>query len=203
MGSTTVLAPVPPHFDEYRLPRGRHGLPRELVVENQRWRLLGGCAEILREQGYDGATVSKVTRAAAVSKATFYRNFDGLQSCILATFRLATENVLSVIETSCQGDRDDEPVLAGVLAAVLDFLESEPALACVLTDSALNDVPGLLPVRTEFTARCAALLAPERESGDDRAAQHLVLGLQGWLSLRLGAGEAVSHPDHLAHLLAT
>ena len=79
---------MPPSFSEYRLPRGRHGLPPEQVAASQHWRLLGACAEVMGERGYAGTTVSNVTQAAAVSKATFYRNFDGLPSCMLATYRL-------------------------------------------------------------------------------------------------------------------
>jgi AcrR family transcriptional regulator len=198
---------VPPYFDEYRLPRGRHGLPRELVSENQRWRLLGGCAEVLKERGYARVTVSKVTAAASVSKATFYRNFDGLPSCILATFGLATENVLAVIAESCQDDAGAEPDLAEVLSAVLDFFETETALAYVLTDGALTDVPGLPAARAEFTARCSALLASARGEGrsgrDDQRAQHLVRGMQGWLSMRLTAGEAFDRPEDLAQILSS
>lgn len=194
------------YFDEYRLPRGRHGLPRELVTENQRWRLLGGCAEVLRERGYGRATVSNVTRAASVSKATFYRNFDGLPSCILATFGLAAENVLAVIGEECQGEAGAEPDLAEVLSAVLEFFEAETALAYVLTDSALNDVPGLPAARAEFTGRCAALLVSARGEGrsgrSDERAQHLVRGTQGWLSMRFAAGKAFDRPKDLAQILA-
>jgi AcrR family transcriptional regulator len=196
---------VPPSFNEYRLPRGRHGLPRELVNANQRWRLLGACAEVLAEQGYSGATVSNVTAGAAVSKATFYRNFDGLPSCILATFELAVENALAVIGQGCEREAGTEPHLARSLSPVLDFLEAEPALAAVLTDGALNDVPGLAAARAEFAERCSSLLVSargERRSGkSERRARHLIRGLQGWLSMRLAAGEAVDHPKDLARLL--
>lgn len=149
--------------------------------------------------------MAEVTKAAAVSKATFYRNFDGLPSCILATYELAMESVLAVVEETCQRDPAEAP-LAETLSAVLGFLEAEPALGHVLTDAALDDVPGLATVRGEFVARCSSMLVSARRGGnggrEDRRALHLLRGMQGWLSLRLAAGEVVNRPKDLAQLLA-
>lgn len=123
----------------------------------------------------------------------------------LATYGLAAENVLAVIAETCQGGAGAEQDLGEVLSAVLDFLAAEPALACVLTEGALNDVRGLPAARAEFTARCSASLASIRgEEGSgrsDRRAKHLVGGMQGWLSMRLAAGKFIQHPDDLAQLL--
>ncbi|HWP32287.1 MAG TPA: TetR/AcrR family transcriptional regulator, partial [Solirubrobacterales bacterium] len=51
-----------------RLPPGRHGLPREFVVHNQRERLIAGLAEAIAENGYSGTTIAHITRHAAVSR---------------------------------------------------------------------------------------------------------------------------------------
>lgn len=147
-----------------------------------------------------------MTAAAAVSKATFYRNFDGLPGCILATFELAAKNVLAVVERGCRDDGDDGPDLGAILSVVLAFFEAEPALACVLTDGALDDVPGLPAARAEFTARCSQLLVTAggagRSGGSHRRAQYLVGGLQGWLAMRLAADEGVACPQELAEFLS-
>ncbi|HEV2728104.1 MAG TPA: TetR family transcriptional regulator, partial [Solirubrobacterales bacterium] len=156
---------------------------------------------VLRRRGYGGTGVAEVTAEAAVSKATFYRNFDGLPSCILATFGAATQSVLVVVEESCEGNPGAEPALSDVLG----FLEAEPALAHVLTNSALDDVPGVAAARGEFIARCASLLASASGGSGDRSrerrARHLLRGVQGWLSTRLAAGEVVGRPRELVRLL--
>ena len=158
------------------------------------------------ERGYAGTTVSNVTQAAAVSKATFYRNFDGLPSCMLATYRLATEGVLEVIGLACRRRLSPEAGLAEILPGVLEFLQAESALARVLTDPALDDVPGVSVARAEFTARCCSLLISARgRQGNheaDRRAQHLVRGMQGWLAMRLALEEGFDHPEELARILA-
>jgi len=58
------------------LPPGRHGLPREFVHSNQRHRLLLGAALAIAERGYNATTVANITKAASVSRRTFYEHFD-------------------------------------------------------------------------------------------------------------------------------
>ncbi|HEX4307950.1 MAG TPA: helix-turn-helix domain-containing protein, partial [Solirubrobacterales bacterium] len=69
-----------------RLPPGRHGLPRDFVVHNQRERLIAGLAEAVAEKGYGGTTIADITRHAAVSRRTFYEHFDGKDECFVAAF---------------------------------------------------------------------------------------------------------------------
>jgi AcrR family transcriptional regulator len=57
------------------LPPGRHGLPRDFVHRNRRHRLLVGTALMTAEHGYSGTTIAHITRAAAVSRRTFYEHF--------------------------------------------------------------------------------------------------------------------------------
>jgi AcrR family transcriptional regulator len=197
---------MPPSFDEYRLPRGRHGIPREQVQASQRWRLLGGCAEVLSERGYAATTVAAVTSEAAVSKKTFYQHFDGLASCILATYELTTETILGLLGDVCRTSPGEASQLTEAMRRLLEFLVAEPALGYVLTDGALDDVPGLAAARAEFTERCASLLAsargePEGASGGNYRARHLAAGLQGWLSLQVRRESSPAAPQELSCLL--
>ena len=77
-------AEYPPELS--RLPPGRHGLPRDFVVHNQRERLIAGLAEAVAEKGYGGTTIADITRHAAVSRRTFYEHFDGKDECFVAAF---------------------------------------------------------------------------------------------------------------------
>ena len=62
-----------PEFTQ--LPAGRHGLPRDYVVENQRARLLVGIVRAVAQRGYNAATITAIAEAASVSRHTFYDNF--------------------------------------------------------------------------------------------------------------------------------
>ena len=76
-----------------RLPRGRHGLPREFVAQNQRERLLAALAECLRGEGYEGTTVSTIGKRAGVSKSDFYKHFESKDACFVAAYDDAVERI--------------------------------------------------------------------------------------------------------------
>jgi AcrR family transcriptional regulator len=112
-----------------RLPRGRHGLPREYVAQNQRERLLASLAECLEERGYDGTTVSTIGKRAGVSKSDFYKHFESKDACFVAAYDDAVERIRARVLAACEEAGDWGPgVLAG-LAALLDLLVAEPAQA--------------------------------------------------------------------------
>ncbi len=200
--------PLTPSAD-HRLPPGRHGIAPALVREDQRWRLLGACARLVAERGYAGVTVRALVEAAAVSKATFYREFDGLPACFRATYEMAAAAALAAIREACDPAADPAAALAPAVAAVLELLAAEPSLAHVLTDAALDDVEGLPPLRSGFAERCAALLAAsgglaeaERRRG---LSLHRVRATRGWVWERLHAGTGPALPQRapeLARLLA-
>jgi AcrR family transcriptional regulator len=191
---------------EYKLPRGRHRLSREEVGSNQRWRLLGGCSEVLYSGGYAAATVSRVAEAAAVSKADFYRYFKNLNECILATYEMAAAGALAAAQEGCDLAADSDSALAAAITSLLEFLASEPALTALLSDAALDDVPGLIDLRSSFAAALAALLAGARGEAEARdssrpsVALHLVRGARSWLASRVGADQIAALPDSAPEL---
>jgi AcrR family transcriptional regulator len=69
-----------------RLPPGRHGLPREFVVQNQRERLAAGAIAAVAERGFRDATVTHIAEAAKMSRRTFYGYFADKEECFLDTF---------------------------------------------------------------------------------------------------------------------
>lgn len=78
-----------PHLSQ--LPPGRHGLPRDFVVENQRRRLIVGAARAIYENGYAGATIADIVKFAAVSRRTFYEHFTGVDDVAHAMVEEAEE----------------------------------------------------------------------------------------------------------------
>jgi AcrR family transcriptional regulator len=112
-----------------RLPRGRHGLPREFVAQNQRERLLASLAECLEQGGYDGTTVSTIGKRAGVSKSDFYKQFESKDACFIAAYDDAVERVRERVLGACSESEDWATRVLGGLAALLDLLAAEPAQA--------------------------------------------------------------------------
>lgn len=110
------------------LPRGRHGLPRELVVENQRARLLSGMIETVAEQGYGKATIASVTAAAKVSRKTFYESFANREDCYRAAYEASFEFLRDRVTAGCSASEWPDSVRGG-LASLLESLGDHPDLA--------------------------------------------------------------------------
>jgi len=115
-----------------RLPRGRHGLPREFVAQNQRERLLAALAESLEESGYDGTTVSTIGKRAGVSKSDFYRQFESKDACFVAAYDDAVERIRERLLAACAEADDWASGVLAALAALLDLLVAEPAQASLV-----------------------------------------------------------------------
>lgn len=77
-----------------RLPRGRHGLPREAVTSSQRNRILQAMIGVVAERGYPETRVVDVISVAGVSRKTFYELFESKEDCFLAAYDLLLENLL-------------------------------------------------------------------------------------------------------------
>ncbi|MBK5220488.1 MAG: TetR/AcrR family transcriptional regulator [Thermoleophilia bacterium] len=160
------MAPDPNASAEYppelsRLPPGRHGLPREFVVHNQRERLIAGLAEAIAENGYASTTIAHITRHAAVSRRTFYEHFGSKDECFVAAYDTVMEQLRERVDAAYQ-DEDDWPhaVRAGI-AAMLSFLAAEPNLARLSMVEAL--VAG--PVVVERYDAAIRSLVPYFEAG--------------------------------------
>jgi AcrR family transcriptional regulator len=112
-----------------RLPPGRHGLPREFVVHNQRERLIAGLAEAVAENGYASTTIAHITRHAAVSRRTFYEHFSSKDECFVAAYDTVMEQLRERVDGAYQEQAEWPQAVRAGIAAMLAFLASEPNLA--------------------------------------------------------------------------
>ncbi len=144
-----------------RLPPGRHGLPREFVVHNQRERLIAGLAEAVAENGYAGTTIAHITRHAAVSRRTFYEHFDSKDACFVAAYEVVMEQLRERVDDAYEGQDEWPQALRAGLAAMLAFLAAEPNLARLSMVEAL--VAG--PVVVERYDAAIHSLVPYLEAG--------------------------------------
>jgi AcrR family transcriptional regulator len=128
-----------------RLPPGRHGLPREFVTHNQRERLIAGLAEAIAENGYSGTTIAHITRAAAVSRRTFYEHFSSKDECFVAAYDTVMNELQERVTEAFESEHEDwaHSVKAGI-DAMLEFLAAEPNLARLCMVEALVAGPAVV-----------------------------------------------------------
>jgi AcrR family transcriptional regulator len=112
-----------------RLPAGRHGLPREFIEQNQRERIITALVDTVAERGYNAATVAHITKAASVSRRTFYEHFAGKEACFLAAYGMVAGHIRASMRAAAEPFGDWPQQLRAALATMLRFFASEPELA--------------------------------------------------------------------------
>jgi AcrR family transcriptional regulator len=112
-----------------RLPAGRHGLPREFVVENQRERIVTALVDSVAERGYNATTVADITKAASVSRRTFYEHFADKEACFLVAYEMVTDHLLGSMRAAAASYEEWPQKVRAALATLLRFLAAEPELA--------------------------------------------------------------------------
>ena len=155
-----------------RLPRGRHGIPRETVVRAQRDRILTAMADAMSDSGYVGTSVAVVIKRAGVSRETFYEQFRSKEDCFEAAYEQAVELLLARIQKSLRllpvdpGTAGREPVsasgtapIAALLDAYLDGLAAEPAHARLFLIEVYAAGPKAIARRTELQESFISLVA--------------------------------------------
>ena len=147
-----------------RLPRGTHGLDRDVVEASQRTRLLEAVGRAVAERGYASATIDDVVRRAGVSKKTFYEHFADKEDCFLAAYEAASEELLARVREAHAGDGDWlERTRAGIVA-YLRWLAADPALARVYLVEVAAAGPRALERREALRDRYAELIRERRPS---------------------------------------
>jgi AcrR family transcriptional regulator len=149
-----------------RLPRGRHGLPRETVTASQRSRIHHAMVAVVSARGYPETRVVDVIGAAGVSRKTFYELFDSKEDCFLAAYDVLLDNLLGEATAAFESHPEAPWVkrASAALSALLEHLSRHPeearfAIVEVLAagpralarrDMALREFTGFLEVgRTE------------------------------------------------------
>jgi AcrR family transcriptional regulator len=127
-----------------RLPPGRHGLPREFVTHNQRERLIAGIAEAVAEHGYSGTTIAHITRAAAVSRRTFYEHFASKDECFVAAYDMVMKELRERVSAGFEETEDWPHAIRAGIEAMLSFLAANPSLARLCMVEALVAGPAVV-----------------------------------------------------------
>jgi len=147
------------------VPRGRHAPPLEIRLERQRERLFAAAASVFARVGYAEASAEAISRAAGMSKATFYEHFANKEECILALFDAAAEQLDVAIGAAADAHGDDGQarVRAGV-GAFLAALELYPDQARTLLVEIIGAGPRAVQRRDEVMERFAKLIHERRRT---------------------------------------
>jgi AcrR family transcriptional regulator len=109
------------------LPRGRHALPREVVLVSQAERLLQAIVEAVAEKGYAATRVADIVARAGVSRGSFYQQFADKQDCFLAAYMDGSRRLFEAAGGPDVIEPDPISRLRLGARAYLNVLSSEPA----------------------------------------------------------------------------
>jgi AcrR family transcriptional regulator len=190
-----------------KLPRGRHGLPRQFVLASQRERLLDGTARAVGEIGYPALTVQAIIDRAAVSRKTFYEHFSDKEDCFLAAYDAIVEQLIEAV-TQAYNEPDSwrDRVLAG-LSTFLEFLASEPYFARMCIVDVLAAGPAALERRDAAMQAFTALFedgraeAPPEFRPPALASEAVVGGIYEIIYTRVLKGQTRDLPDILPEIM--
>jgi AcrR family transcriptional regulator len=163
----TSAADPPSNLHLWKLPRGRHGLPRELVLQSQHERLLAGVVRVTATKGYQASSVADILKEAGVGRETFYKHFKDKEDCFVA----ANDALVAELDTAVKSAYNQpgpwpERVRRG-LAVTLDWFAASPEIARVM----LIEMGTVGPIASsrfrETFGRFTALLDDGRELVED------------------------------------
>jgi AcrR family transcriptional regulator len=114
---------------QWRLPRGRHGLPRELVVRSQRERLLAAVVRVTASNSYEKTSVADILEEAGVGRESFYELFNDKRDCLLAARAILVDHLEQTISAAYSVPGPWVDRARNALAAMLDWFAADPAAA--------------------------------------------------------------------------
>jgi AcrR family transcriptional regulator len=146
---------------EGRLPSGRHDLPRQFIVKNQRERIVDATAAIVAEKGLAGLTIPEIARRANVSHQTFYEMYPTKDDAFLGAQKVGLHQALGIAVQAYEAQGDDWPMgVAAGIRALLDYLASEPAHAHLTVVDTFGASPLATEIRDTGLHAFAAYLQP-------------------------------------------
>jgi len=161
-------------------------------------------AELTAEQGYEATKIADIVRRAGVARKTLYDNFEGKEEVFLAAFDGAVDEAMRRIEESCAGVEGgwEERVQAG-LAAFLEYVAEEPALARMCMIEALSATPAATQRYEDAMQRFVELTrrnVPQDDRLPETIEETLVGGVAWIVYQQIRRHEADKAPDLLPEL---
>ena len=157
-----------------KLPPGRHGLPRQFVLHNQRARLVDAAVHVFGTRSFGEARVADVLQRAAISRKTFYEQFEDKEACFLAAYEAAAVRARDAVNAAARDEATRDGRLRAGIQALLQFLSDEPELARLLVVEVTGAGPTALRRREQAVREFATMLTPS--NGDLSLAARVTVG---------------------------
>jgi AcrR family transcriptional regulator len=153
------------------LARGRANVSRSLVVHSQRERILDAVAGLTTERGYAGLTCESIAEAAAVSLHAFYTHFTGKEDAFLVAYEVGHHKSLAAVQAASSAQPEWERGVREGIAALFEFLASEPAFAHMALVDALIATHRTADRSAKGAVDYARMLAPASSREGNPAAR--------------------------------
>src|SRR3954468_9595901 len=89
-----------------RKPAGKERVPKEVMAEHQRERVLGAAVEVFAKRGYPGTTVDHIVSAAKIGVGNFYNLFGGKEECFLQAYDRTVEWARAEMEAAVPAEAE-------------------------------------------------------------------------------------------------
>jgi len=152
------LTDEPEDLRQWRLPRGRHGLPRELVERSQRERLLAAVVRVTVAKGYESTTVADILGEAGVGRESFYELFDDKLDCMVAAHKILLDDLEKQVRDAYIGDDPWPPRVREGLRVTLEWFAADPEAARFLLVETSTVGPAFRAIFQREYARFTAML---------------------------------------------
>jgi AcrR family transcriptional regulator len=198
------MSSLPKHLQSAAV--GRERLPREVVAEYQRDRILVAATAVFAARGYPAATIDQIVAAAHVGVGSFYEHFHNKEDCFIAAYERVVASVRAeILAAAAEQGPWSEQLVAG-LRTLLEAVEADPAAArlALLEVHAAGET--VLARHAHHLDEVAELLRSRRSRGVSvDLPQSLELatagGLSWYLQEQIAAGRAGKATDLLPELL--
>jgi AcrR family transcriptional regulator len=173
------------------------------VEESGRTRILRAMAEVISEREMHSVTVKDVAARAGVSRAKFTEQFPDLEDCFLAAFELGVRRGRSALASAYSGQPTWVDGVRAALAAFLELLDEEPALARLWIVYSLGGGPRVQRRRAAVSAVLCEFVDRGRREGLARVepAALTAEGVVGAVLAILQARLLAPEPEPLSGLL--
>jgi AcrR family transcriptional regulator len=205
-----VPQPTTRQRQPHQLPPGRHGLPREFVVGNQRRRILAAVADAVSDVGYAAMTVEDIIKAAGVSRRTFYEHFRGKEDAFLVSYDDISAQLMAAVEAAFHRSDTFVTRVEDCMREFLTLLAREPAYAHMCIVEVLVAGPAAIERRDEVMRQFRELIdkgaadeLPRSARPPALTSEALVGGVHEVIYSRVRRGETGGLPALLPDLACT
>jgi AcrR family transcriptional regulator len=145
------------------LPRGDQNVSRSFVVHSQRERILDAVANVTALDGYGSLNVERVAEEAAVSLNAFYEHFADKEDAFLVAYEVGHAKGLALVERAYFTESDWRLGVRAGIAALFEFLASEPAFAHLALVDAMIATPLTAERSNVGVGSFARMLVPRQD----------------------------------------